>query len=408
LLHELMGRFDVLRRRLTYRVVATALGLLLALVAVVAQFVGNGGSMVLLADASLFIASAALLSTGLGVSTSIIEILWGVFATYLGIQLQSPLDVLGSIGSVFLLFILGLDMRMEVTLHLARRYAWSAIMTYEVTFLGVFLITYHIEGVMIDALSVALILSAGNAVMTYSLVKALGLDRARVGNSVVIPTLIMQFASIMAFVALVGGVTRTILVYLLMAVLALVVLPKVARYVIVSLPTRRETEAELRIVIASLLILALLSQELGVSASIIAFILGLALSESVRTAEAVENKLRGLTNGFLAPIFFFVVGLRFVPPSTPAAYLAIPLLAGALWVSKVELFRKFLALTGGLRISRKLAMTTLPNISVAALIAEMGLTSGVLSEVAYAVVITTALLMSVIAAAVLRAPPAEP
>lgn len=361
----------------------------------------------MLADASLFIASAALLSSGLGVSTSIIEILWGVFAAYLGVRLQPPLDVLGSIGSVFLLFILGLDMRMEITLHLARKYAWSAIMTYSVTFLSVFLIAYHIEGGVIDALSVALILSAGNAVMTYSLIKSLGMDRTRVGNSVVIPTLIMQFASITAFVALVGGITRTILVYLLMAVLALVILPKVARYVIVSLPTRRETEAELRIVIASLLILALLSQELGVSASIIAFILGLALSESVRAAETVESKLRGITNGFLAPIFFFVVGLRFVPPSTPTAYLVILLLTAALWVSKVELFRKFLDLTGGLRISRKLAMTTLPNISVAALIAEMGLTSGILSEAAYAVVITTALLISVIAAAVLRAPPAE-
>lgn len=402
-----MGRYDVLRHRLTYRVVATLLGLLLALVAIIAQLTGNGGPLVLLADASLFIASAAMLSSGLGVSTSIIEILWGVFAAYLGVQLQPPLDVLGSIGSVFLLFILGLDMRMEVTLHLARKYAWSAIMTYGVTFLSVFLIAYQIEGGVVDALSVALILSAGNAVMTYSLVKALGLDRTRVSNSVVIPTLIMQFASITAFVALVGGVTRTILVYLLMAVLALVILPKVAHYVIVSLPTRRETEAELRIVIASLLILALLSQELGVSASIIAFILGLALSESVRAAETVENKLRGITNGFFAPIFFFVVGLRFIPPASPAAYLVILLLTIALWVSKVELFRKFLALTGGLRISRKLAMTTLPNISVAALIAEMGLTSGVLSEAAYAIVITTALLVSVIVATLLRAPPVE-
>ena len=51
------------------------------------------------------------------------------------------------------------------------------------------------------------------------------------------------------------------------------------------------------------------SERVGISEAVFAFLLGILFSEMIEEDELVEEKLKGLVFGFLAPAFFFKAGL---------------------------------------------------------------------------------------------------
>lgn len=395
-----------MRSKLSYKVLSTLLGIFLAVIAVLGTISGWLESEVgALTEASVFIASAALLSSGLGIATSAIEIMWGFVAAEIGVKVVNPLNVLGTVGSVFLFFMLGLEMRLEVMQRVVRHVVVPTVIVYIVSFVGVSAVLTCAGLNVVEAMVASLILSSGNAVVTHTLIRHVGYDRTDVGFTLTASSLIMQAISI-------GGVTvlslqRTSSVIASMglglAMIFILLLPKLAKYVIASLPTREETEAEVRIIIVTLLVLALISEHLRLNTSLLAFILGVALSESVRAAGIVEDKLKGITNGLLAPIFFFIVGLRYRFPTTSTGVIIVGALTAIVVLSKTVLFKGVMKSIKRRTIKEKLTLSLLANITVAALLADLVMNSGLMNSQTYVIVLTSSLLMSIATSAILRA-----
>jgi len=68
-------------------------------------------------------------------------------------------------------------------------------------------------------------------------------------------------------------------------------------------------EFEFKIILLLLLGVAMISEQVGIDAAIIAFLLGMITSQVVVEHKDLDIKLRGVVFGFFAPIFFFNVGL---------------------------------------------------------------------------------------------------
>ena len=68
-------------------------------------------------------------------------------------------------------------------------------------------------------------------------------------------------------------------------------------------------EIEIKFILLLLLILPFFSEHVGISEAVFAFILGVIFSELMGEDRIVEDKLRGIVFGFLAPVFFFKDGL---------------------------------------------------------------------------------------------------
>ncbi len=161
--------------------------------------------------------------------------------------------------------------------------------------------------------------------------------------------------------------------------------------------TLRATEARFVLALSLLFLLAVLAVSVGVAAIVGAFLAGLALAEST------EQRERDLAQGvseFLVPFFLAGIGLRvdlsaFARPST--AILAIVLLAAAI-------VSKFIgcglgALGLGRREALRIGVGMIPRGEVGMIVAQIGLSFGVLSGSSYSVVV----FMSV--ATTLLAPP---
>lgn len=392
--------------KLSYKMLSTLLGAFLAFIAILGTLSGWLENEVgTLTEASVFIASAALLSSGLGMTSSAIEIMWGFVAAELGVKVVEPLEVLGDVGSVFLFFMLGIEMRLEAIRRVVRSALVPSAIVYTVSFFGILTFLSFASLGTVEAIAVSFVLSSGNAVMTHALVKHVGYDRIDTGFALTASSLTMQAISIAGVTVLSLHRVSSVIASmgLGIAVVFILFLPKLARYVIASLPTREETEAELRIIIVTLLVLALISENLKLNASLMAFVLGMALSESVRAAGIIESKLKGITSGFLAPIFFFMVGLRYRFPTTLEGAFLVAVLTAIVALSKTMLFKGIMKCVKGKLVEGKLTLSLLANISVVALLADLLANSGIMGSHTYVAVLTSSLMMSVAASIVLRA-----
>jgi Kef-type K+ transport system membrane component KefB len=148
--------------------------------------------------------------------------------------------------------------------------------------------------------------------------------------------------------------------------------------------------------------MAVIAADLGVSAIIGAFLAGMALAETTEDNHAVHNRTNGVTE-FLVPFFLVNVGMQ-----VQLAALATPTaLVLAILITLVAVLTKFVGCglgTWGMgwRRMMQVGVGMVPRGEVGIVVAQLGLSMGVISGELYGVVIFMAVATTLIAPILLR------
>ncbi len=159
------------------------------------------------------------------------------------------------------------------------------------------------------------------------------------------------------------------------------------------------------VAVLTMLAFGVITQFLGIEAVLGAFLAGVILHRSRFQQQEVVHHIEWLTNSFLAPVFFVVAGMR--------VDLALITEGDALWwagaVFAVAIVAKFAGAFAGARLAGQspraaaaLGAGLNARGTLEIVIASVGLSTGVFSDTAYAVIVTVPLITSIFAAVSLR------
>jgi Kef-type K+ transport system membrane component KefB len=154
-------------------------------------------------------------------------------------------------------------------------------------------------------------------------------------------------------------------------------------------------EFETKFMLFVLLVVSLVSEELGVHAATGSFLAGLFLSESTHKGLQIEDRLRPIIE-LLVPVFFVHIGYLVEPSLISASSISFAVvLAATVYVARIALFYSFDELTSFGFDYEKVTLFA-PCMTITATAAEIGLNASLFSPQTFTTFIITGLLLTVI------------
>ena len=358
--------------------------------------------LIVLSAVAYMIVVSGQLAHILGLPAAIVEILAGM-ALAAAAGGESPeskaLEILAGIGAFLVLFMAGT----EVDVSLIRRRFRSALELATVSLVGSALVgvlvarSTGLEGP--GTLLVIAGLSATSAALTYAILASAGLLRSRRGQVALAAAMITDVAGMLLLNVATSEANPLLLLYGAIIVAAILVQPLLPRL------AERPFESELRLIIMAVIVLGSLSELIGVHGVLTTFILGVVVSETVQSRRVLREKLEGLATGFLTPFFFVASGMS-VDPGTLAALAPIVVVAGlGAFAAKFLPALAYARLRGWGRRAPVYAASLSPLLTVTIIAAQVGISSGIITEDVYAIltvsVVATSLAASLVALAYL-------
>ncbi len=342
------------------------------------------------------------------------EILAGVIIgpSLLGwVEPNEIISILAEIGVIFLLFNVGLETKPAAILRVGGRALVVAVSGIVLPFVaGYGLMTLWGEPT-IEALFIGTAMVATSVGITVRVLSALGVldaptSRIILGAAVIDDVLGLLVLAVVSSLA--GGSVN----YLDIGITAVLALGFTVLIAFVGSPLMKRAApfmARLRIeqpvYVMGVIIclgLAIVAADLGISAIIGAFLAGMALAESTESNHAMHARTNGVTE-FLVPFFLVNVGMQIQLDAltSPAA------ITLAVLVTIVAVLTKFfgcgLASWGvGLRRMMQVGVGMVPRGEVGIVVAQIGLSLGVIDNMLYGVVIFMAVATTMIAPLFLR------
>ena len=343
--------------------------------------------------ACVLILVAGAISLKLRFPSAILEIFFGALAGTLGITVNRELEVLATIGVILLMFIAGT----EVNVSLLRLNYLQCLVVGTSSFLAplvtmtLILITIGFD--LMSSLLISTALSTTSVAVVYALLDQSNLRGTKTGVLILTSAMIVDILS-MAFLSIVFVGTSILVVLYILLMLFLIYLPRIFRRI-----TKLGSDFEIKFIFMILIVLALLSEFVGVHSILTAFILGIFVSETFKEHKILEHKIRGLAFAFLIPFFFFVAGL-YINLSTIQEYLFLIVL-----FVTAPLILKYIFTALPLNFIAKVKSSKLPTVFAARLTlstiaAVVGLELSIIEVNVYSAILVSAL-VSAIAVAVL-------
>ncbi len=342
------------------------------------------------------------------------EILAGVLIgpSVLGwVEPNEIISILAEIGVIFLLFNVGLETKPAAILKVGGRALLVAVLGVALPFVaGYGLMTLWGEPT-IEALFIGTAMVATSVGITVRVLSALGLLDAPTSRIILGAAVIDDVLGLLAL-AVVSSLAGGNVNYLDIGITAVLALGFTVLIAFVGSPLIKRVApfmAQLRIqqpvYVMGVIIclgLAIVAADLGISAIIGAFLAGMALAESTEHNHEMHARTNGVTE-FLVPFFLVNVGMQ-VQLEALTSPAAITL---AVAITVVAVLTKFfgcgLASWGmGLRRMMQVGMGMVPRGEVGIVVAQIGLTLGVIDNMLYGVVIFMAVATTMIAPLFLR------
>lgn len=290
---------------------------------------------------------------------------------------SSPtLEFLGQIGLIFLMFMAGLETKIDTIRRYGLNIVLLAAMNAFIPFgAGYFLGYWFGFGVLPSIMLGVIFMSSSIAVIVPTL-EATGLIDTKVGKSILAATVIEDAVSLIALSILLQNINPItdlplpsfyILLAFILAVFAYG-LPKIRDLIPKQRKEKDLFESEVRIIVAMLIGVVVIFELLGLHPIIAGFFAGLVLSKSV-TSELLIDKLRTLSYGLFIPVFFVVIGMNtdigILRESSEAVGLVLAVIGLSIgtkflsgWLgAKLSGFKKKDALTIGIATTPQLSTT---------------------------------------------------
>ncbi|MBR9681992.1 MAG: cation:proton antiporter [Candidatus Altiarchaeota archaeon] len=235
------------------------------------------------------------------------------------IQADSTIEFFGFLGSTFLMFMAGLEVKLDTLKRFGKDILIMAVSNGLVPFGVGLLISLMFGNSLITSLLIGTIfISSSVAIVSISL-DATGLMHRKIGKAVLSATVIQDTVSLLLLSLILQYTSGTsdhhILTFssiLILSIVALKILvPFIAkRFLERGGKLKRESyEGELRFVLIALMLAALYFSSIGVHPIVASFIMGVLLSD-IATSERIRQKLHTIGYGLFIPVFFFVVGME--------------------------------------------------------------------------------------------------
>ncbi len=223
------------------------------------------------------------------------------------------LNELANIGIIFLMFLAGMEMNIEIVKRDLKETILLGMMTFLLPFVsGFFLAQLFHLGFKVSLL-VGVILSTTSISVVIPVLKQIDLVTTRLGSLIIGSATIDDVLSMISLAVLLkieeDSIFQFIIIIFLFFLAVLYLTPKFANILLKRPKMMISLEAETRFMIITLLLIVLISEEIGLHSIIGAFLAGLAFSESVKTGWFIE-KINAIGYGFFIPIFFFMVGAK--------------------------------------------------------------------------------------------------
>lgn len=363
---------------------------------------GEAEELIVLSAVAYMIVVSGQLAHILGLPAAIVEILAGIgLATAAGgpVGESKALEILAGIGAFLVLFMAGT----EVDVSLIRKRFRSALELALLSLAGSALVGFLVarssglgeHGVILVIAG----LSATSAALTYAILATAGLLRGRRGQVALAAAMITDVVGMLLLNVATSEANPLILLYGVIIIAAILIQPLLPRL------AERPFESELRLIIMAVIVLGSLSELIGVHGVLTTFILGVVVSEIVQSRRVLREKLEGLATGFLTPFFFVASGMS-VDPGTLAALAPIVVVSGlGAFAAKFFPALIYARLRGWGRRAPVYAASISPLLTVTIIAAQVGLSSGIITEEVYAIltgsVVATSLAASLVALAYL-------
>ena len=253
---------------------------------------------------------AGFISIELGISTAIFEILAGVVAfNVLGITSNYWIDFLADFGLLGIMFFAGLETDPILLRKKIKTSLTAGVIAYfaplaTIVATSYLLFHYHLE----TAFLIGIALSTTSVALVYAIIKESNLLKGESGQVILGSAMMIDVFSMLSLTFFLGGYGIYTLIYASFLVGLLYFAPKIGKTLFKRYKGHM-AEIEIKFILLLLLTLPFLSEQVGISEAVFAFILGVIFSEIMGEERVVEDKLRGIVFGFLAPVFFFKDGL---------------------------------------------------------------------------------------------------
>lgn len=365
-------------------------------------------------DQSLMVAivmvSAAVIAFEFRISSAILEILAGIALAFffLDIAEMDWLHFLANLGMLGLMFMVGFEVDVE-----RLRETWRASIAIGVSALllplaGVFVTAYFLfELPILTSGLLAIGLSTTSLALVYHALRERGTLHSEQGQIIVAAASVVDVLSMVALALLMGDVGWGTAIFLLVAVPTIIGLPHIGKWIF-----RRYrgslVEFELRFLLVLLLAMGFMAEKIGgIHPAVIAFALGIVMSEIVDEHEELEQKLKGIVFSFLAPAFFLHAGMQldirlmtFDLLGTAIVFLIVA--CGLKYLGAALPARHFFGTSG-----RVAGLLFNYRLSFGIITASVGLKVGILTDELYAIILLIVVTSAFLPAILLRDRPAE-
>ncbi len=262
---------------------------------------------------ALVLVVAAGIALEIGFSSAIAEIIAGIALAYFysDIASLSWVEFLGNLGLLGLMFLAGF----EVDVHRLRK-TWQTSVgigtaSLLLPMLGVFVVCAFLFNLSWTAAGLMAIgLSTTSLALVYHALKERGDLAGDFGQIMLSAATVVDVLSMIALAILLGNTGWGTAIFLIVLIPMIFGLPRVGTWIF-----RRYggsiVEFELRFLMVVLISMGFMAEHVGgIHPAIIAFAIGLMLSEVVEEHGEVEEKLRAIVFSLLAPIFFLHAGMQ--------------------------------------------------------------------------------------------------
>ena len=285
---------------------------------------------------------------------------------------------------------------------------FCGFMALQLSAAGVFALAHWVFDLSLLASALLCIfLSTTSLALVYPALREAGSLQTEHGQILVEAASVVDVVAMVALALLMGDVGWGTGIFLLVVVPLILGLPRFGKWIFrryrVSL-----VEFELRFLLVLLIAIGAMAEHIaGIHSAVVAFALGIVMSELVEEHEALEQKLKGIVFSFLAPAFFLHAGMQFNVRDfslevigTAAAFFVVA--CSLKYLGTALPFRWFLKSSG-----RVAGLLFNYRLSFGIIAASVGLNVGILDARLYAVVLLVIVASAALPALFLRDRPAE-
>ncbi|SMP07835.1 transporter, CPA2 family [Desulfurobacterium pacificum] len=351
---------------------------------------------------SFLIILAGIGALEIGFSSSILEILAGVFASnFLKLGDLKWIDFLSNLGLLGLMFFAGLETDPE----LMRKHFWKSLFigfcSYFFPLISIFYVSHYLLNYSFEAsLLIGIALSTTSLALVYPLLKEKNLLSLPAGQILLAGAMVVDISSMLTMSFLFEGINIYNLLFSIALLLLLFRLPKWGEKLFERY-AGNQIEFRTRFIIVILIALGFLSETVHINEAVLAFTTGIFFAEFFRKDVNTEKKIRALIFGFLAPFFFFKAGysvkLSVISPKVIFLSFVLGIIAfltkylGTVYAT-ANLFRSAVYKLAGLFFNMRLTFGIVASL--------FGLNAGIIDEETYValllIIITTSVIASIV------------